>query len=57
MAENPDPPIRKTVALPSSLWQQVEDYQFANRIKKDAEAIRRLVQLGLESITTERKTD
>jgi len=42
-----DPPIRKTVSLPASVWRRVEDFQFANRIKRDAEAIRRLVEKGL----------
>lgn len=44
-----DPITRKTVSLPASMWRQVEDYQFANRIKRDAEAIRRLIELGLEA--------
>jgi len=44
-----DPMIRKTISLPSSTWQRIEDYQFANRVKRDAEAIRRLIELGLEA--------
>ena len=48
-AEDTDPVIRKTVSLPSSLWRQIEDFQFENRVKRDAEAIRRLIELGLEN--------
>ena len=44
-----DAPIRKTVSLPTSVWKQIEDYQFGNRIKREAEAIRRLIELGLEA--------
>ena len=47
MDDSADPAIRKTVSLPSSVWRKVEDFQFANRIKRDAEAIRRLIDLGL----------
>ena len=49
MTERTDPPVRKTVSLPASVWQQIEDYQFANRVKRDAEAIRRLIELGLRA--------
>ncbi len=49
MSETPDPIVRKTVSLPASLWQRVEDYQFANRIKRDTKAVRRLIELGLEA--------
>lgn len=44
-----DPIVRKTVSLPASVWRQVEDYQFANRVKRETEAIRRLIELGLEA--------
>lgn len=43
----PDPIIRKTVSLPASVWKRIEDYQFAHQVKRDAEAVRRLVDLGL----------
>jgi hypothetical protein len=48
MSEEPDPIIRKSVSLPTSLWRRIEDYQFAHRVKRDAEAIRQLIELGLE---------
>jgi hypothetical protein len=49
MSENPDPVIRKTVSLPASLWRQIEDFQFENRIKRDAQGVRRLLELGLKA--------
>ena len=42
-----DPQIRKTVSLPTSLWQAIEDWQFEQRVKRDAEAIRLLLRRGL----------
>jgi hypothetical protein len=47
MSENSDPIIRKSVSLPASLWRQIEDFQFANRIKRDAQGVRRLLEIGL----------
>ena len=38
---------RKMVSVPADLAQAIEDYRFANRIKTEAEAIRRLIELGL----------
>lgn len=49
MPESPDPVIRKTVSLPASVWREIEDYQFEKRIKRDAEAVRRLIARGLEA--------
>ena len=51
MAEQSDPVIRKTVSLPASLWKEIEDFQFAHRVKRDSEAIRRLIELGLVHAT------
>jgi hypothetical protein len=47
MPTSTDPAIRKTVSLPASVWKQVEDFQFSHRIKRETEAVRRLIQLGL----------
>jgi hypothetical protein len=49
MAENDDSPVRKTVSLPADFWRRIEDFQFENRIKRETEAIRRLIELGLEA--------
>ncbi len=47
--------IRKSVSLPAAFWQRIEDYQFANRIKKDSVALRNLLQLGLDALERERE--
>jgi hypothetical protein len=47
MQASTDPAVRKTVSLPASVWKQVEDFQFSHRIKRETEAMRRLIQLGL----------
>lgn len=39
---------RKLVSLPADLTEKVENYRFENRINTEAEAIRRLIELGLE---------
>ena len=38
---------RKIVSLPAALAQAIEDYRFSNRLKTEAEAIRRLIEVGL----------
>ena len=38
---------RKIVSLPAELAQAIEDYRFNHRMKTEAEAIRRLIELGL----------
>jgi hypothetical protein len=40
-------PIKKLVALTPELAQAIDAYRFDNRIKTEAEAIRRLLELGL----------
>jgi hypothetical protein len=54
MVDPSDPVIRKTVSLPASLWKQIEDFQFAHRVKRDAEAVRRLIDLGLKAAKVEK---
>ena len=49
MSDNPDAPVRKTVSVSASMWQRVEDFQLDHRIKRNAEAIRCLIELGLEA--------
>jgi hypothetical protein len=55
MSGTNDSIVRKTVSLPSSTWKQIEDFQFANRIKRETEAIRRLIDLGLEAAKTQKQ--
>jgi hypothetical protein len=40
---------RKIVSLPAELAQAIENYRFANRLKTEAEAIRRLLVAGLKA--------
>src|SRR3712207_2060317 len=39
--ELPEPSTRKNVTLPNSLWQEIADYRFEERIGSEAEAVRR----------------
>jgi hypothetical protein len=49
MAVNPSTTVRKLVSMPHDLIQQIADYRFEHRIKTEAEAIRRLIELGLQA--------
>ena len=43
-----DPKI--ILQMPSSMLEEVDDFQFANRIESRAEAIRQLVQRSLDAV-------
>lgn len=43
-----DPPERKSIGLPRSIWQEIADYRFGERITTENEAVRRLVLEGLK---------
>jgi hypothetical protein len=40
---------RKIVSLPPELAEAVEDFRFSRRIGSEAEALRRLIELGLRA--------
>jgi metal-responsive CopG/Arc/MetJ family transcriptional regulator len=40
---------RKIVSLPAALAKAIEDFRFEERISTEAEAIRRLIEAGLEA--------
>jgi hypothetical protein len=40
---------RKMISLPAELAERVEDFRFGERLKTEAEAIRRLIELGLQA--------
>ena len=40
-------PIKKLIAITPETAQAIEDYRFENRLKTEAEAIRRLIGTGL----------
>ena len=52
MAVNPATTTRKLVSLPNTMTQAIDDFRFQERIKTESEAIRRLIELGLEAAQT-----
>jgi len=42
-------PVKKLIAITPDTAQAIEDYRFSNRLKSEAEAIRRLIEAGLKS--------
>jgi Arc/MetJ-type ribon-helix-helix transcriptional regulator len=46
---------RKIVSLPPDLERAVDDFRFENRFPSESEAIRRLIELGLEAATRKAK--
>ena len=44
----PVPILRKTIALPETLWDEVSAHRFDNRIASEAEAVRQVLQAGLK---------
>jgi hypothetical protein len=55
MVINPASMVRKLVSLPHALVAAIEDYRFANRIKTESEAIRQLIELGLNAKQQEKE--
>ena len=49
MRKKLDYPVRKTVALPASMWADVAAYQASERITTEVEALRRLVQAAVRA--------
>ncbi|GLT02733.1 hypothetical protein GCM10007897_41550 [Sphingobium jiangsuense] len=49
MAVNPDTTARKLVSLPHEMVKAIQDFRFENRIASESEAIRQLIQKGLNS--------
>ena len=47
--ENPtDPPTRKTMTLPESVWRRISRFRFSSEIKSETEAVRLIVDAGLD---------
>ena len=40
-------PVRKSVTMPASMWRDIGEFQSAERIVTEAEALRRVVVAGL----------
>jgi hypothetical protein len=49
MPNEKDSTLRKTITLPTRLWQQIEDFQFEARVKRDTDAVRQLIEMGLQA--------
>lgn len=50
MTKEPEPDIRKSVTLSGGMWREIRDYADQERIKTDAEAMRRLLQYALKRL-------
>ena len=56
MSKSPtDPPERKSVAMPRTMWQDIAKFQATERITTEAEALRRIVLAGLRVVGFESK--
>jgi metal-responsive CopG/Arc/MetJ family transcriptional regulator len=55
MSDEESPMIRKTISLPERLWRRIEDFQFDARVKRDTEAVRQLLELGLQAYDEQKK--
>jgi hypothetical protein len=49
MAEHSEKTSRKTIALPEWLWDAIDEYRHAERIRTERAAIEQLLQRGLEA--------
>ncbi len=45
------PVVRKVTALPPALWERVNEWRHDNRIGTEVEAVRRLIEIGLDAET------
>jgi hypothetical protein len=45
----PEPNTRKSIVLPNSMWAEIADFRFAERIGSEAEAVRRLLVEALRA--------
>jgi hypothetical protein len=45
-------PVKKLVPLTAELAERIRDYRFANRIDSENEAVRRLIEAGLNAEST-----
>jgi hypothetical protein len=48
-------PVQKRVNMTEELAERVADYRFNNRIRSENEAIRQLLELGLEAAANREK--
>jgi hypothetical protein len=51
--QNNGPPIRKSVTMPTHMWDAVAQFQKTESIATEAEALRRVVLAGIRVLTAE----
>ena len=49
--------IRKVVSFSPSEWKAVDDWMFNNRVRVEADGVRRLIELGLEAAKQDAKEE
>jgi hypothetical protein len=49
MSQPPEGTSRKSVTLPDELWEAINEYRHAQRIRTEREAVERLLQRGLDA--------
>jgi hypothetical protein len=50
-----DEAVRKMVSVSAETAKAIDDYRFGNRIRSEAEAIRRLIEAGLAAEKAKKK--
>lgn len=48
MAINKETTVQKLISMPKELAEEIANYRFAHRFRSEAEAVRALIQKGLE---------
>jgi len=48
--------VKKLLAMPQPLWDKVDEYRWKNRIASESEAMRQLIEAGLEAKKKKGKT-
>jgi hypothetical protein len=44
--------VRKLVTLDDAIRRRLEDYRFGQRISRESDALRRLIEIGLDHVET-----
>lgn len=57
MAINPETTDRKIIQVPKEMSRRIARYRFGNEIGAETEAIRRLIEKGLEAVEAEGRAE
>jgi hypothetical protein len=49
----PSPTVKKLLVLPEDMQRRIADYRFGQRIPSANEAVRRLIDIGLDAAATQ----